>query len=68
MPYAVTNPATGEVVKTYETITDEGLQAAIASATEAHRTWSKNSTVAERATLQGSRRRMRPSIASSAST
>jgi succinate-semialdehyde dehydrogenase/glutarate-semialdehyde dehydrogenase len=51
MPYAVTNPATGEVVKTYETITDEGLEAAIASASEAHRSWSKNSTVAERAAL-----------------
>ncbi|KRC59377.1 succinate-semialdehyde dehydrogenase [Agromyces sp. Root81] len=51
MPYAVTNPATGETVKSYDTITDEGLQAAIASATEAHRTWSKNTTVAERAAL-----------------
>lgn len=51
MPYAVTNPATGEVVKSYDTITDEALQAAIAKATEAHRSWPKNSTVAERAAL-----------------
>ncbi|MFB9311213.1 succinate-semialdehyde dehydrogenase/glutarate-semialdehyde dehydrogenase [Agromyces hippuratus] len=51
MPYAVTNPATGETVESYDTITDEGLQAAIAAATEAHRTWSKNTTVAERAAL-----------------
>ncbi|SIO10444.1 NAD-dependent succinate-semialdehyde dehydrogenase [Agromyces cerinus] len=51
MPYAVTNPATGETVESYDTITDEGLQAAIAAATEAHRTWSKDTTVAERAAL-----------------
>ncbi|MBM7831889.1 succinate-semialdehyde dehydrogenase/glutarate-semialdehyde dehydrogenase [Agromyces cerinus] len=51
MPYAVTNPATGETVESYDTITDEGLQAAIAAATETHRTWSKNTTVAERAAL-----------------
>ena len=51
MSYAVTNPATGETVKTYPTITDAELDAAIASADEAHRTWSKSSTVEERAAL-----------------
>ncbi|MDL9980495.1 NAD-dependent succinate-semialdehyde dehydrogenase [Microbacterium candidum] len=51
MPYAVTDPLTGEVVKTYETISDADLKAAIDAASDAHRTWSKNSTVAERAAL-----------------
>jgi succinate-semialdehyde dehydrogenase / glutarate-semialdehyde dehydrogenase len=51
MGYAVTNPATGETVKTYDTITDAELEAAIAAADEAHRTWSKSSTVDERAAL-----------------
>ncbi|GGI44556.1 succinate-semialdehyde dehydrogenase/glutarate-semialdehyde dehydrogenase [Agromyces flavus] len=51
MSYAVTNPATGEVLTTYPTITDDELQAAIASAAEAHRTWAKSTTVEERAAL-----------------
>jgi succinate-semialdehyde dehydrogenase/glutarate-semialdehyde dehydrogenase len=51
MAYAVTNPATGETVKTYDTISDADLEAAIAAADEAHRTWSKSTTVAERAAL-----------------
>ncbi|MEN2739196.1 NAD-dependent succinate-semialdehyde dehydrogenase [Microbacterium sp. X-17] len=51
MSYAVTNPATGETVKTFDTITDAGLQAAIASAENAYRTWSKTTTVEERAAL-----------------
>ncbi len=51
MSYAVTNPATGEVLKTYPTITDEELEAAIASAHEAYRTWSQSTTVEERAAL-----------------
>ncbi|MEI5585276.1 MULTISPECIES: NAD-dependent succinate-semialdehyde dehydrogenase [unclassified Agromyces] len=49
--YAVVNPATGETVKTYPTITDAELEAAIAAADEAHRTWSKSTTVEERAAL-----------------
>ncbi|GAA2038031.1 aldehyde dehydrogenase family protein [Agromyces tropicus] len=49
--YAVVNPATGETVKTFPTITDAELEAAIASAAEAHRTWSKSTTVDERAAL-----------------
>src|SRR5438034_10705849 len=51
MSYAVTNPATGETVKTYDTITNAELEAAIAAADEAHRTWSKSTTVEERAAL-----------------
>jgi len=51
MSYAVTDPLTGEIVKTYETISDADLQSAIASANDTYRTWSKNSTVAERAAL-----------------
>jgi succinate-semialdehyde dehydrogenase/glutarate-semialdehyde dehydrogenase len=51
MGYAVTNPATGETVKTYDTITDAELEAAIAAADEAHRTWSRSTTVEERAGL-----------------
>jgi succinate-semialdehyde dehydrogenase/glutarate-semialdehyde dehydrogenase len=51
MSYAVTNPATGETVKTYPTITDAELESAIAAADEAHRTWSRSTTVEERAAL-----------------
>ena len=51
MSYAVTNPATGETVKTFDTITDAGLETAIASAENAYRTWSKTTTVEERAAL-----------------
>jgi len=49
--YAVINPATGETVKTYPTISDADLKDAIALADETHRTWSASSTVAERAAL-----------------
>jgi succinate-semialdehyde dehydrogenase/glutarate-semialdehyde dehydrogenase len=49
--YAVINPATGEQVKEYATITDDDLRAAAARADEAHRTWSVSSSVAERAAL-----------------
>jgi len=49
--YAVVDPATGETVKTYETITDAALDAAIVQAQDAYRGWSRNSTVAERAAL-----------------
>ncbi len=51
MGYAVTNPATGETVKTYDTLTVAELDAAITAADEAHRTWSKETTVEERAAL-----------------
>jgi succinate-semialdehyde dehydrogenase / glutarate-semialdehyde dehydrogenase len=49
--YAVVDPATGETVKEYPTISDDDLRAAIGRADEAHRTWSTSSTVAERAEL-----------------
>ncbi|UAJ79075.1 NAD-dependent succinate-semialdehyde dehydrogenase [Leifsonia sp. ZF2019] len=51
MNYAVTNPATGETVKTYEPIGDAELEAAITAASDAYRGWSKSSTVEERAAL-----------------
>lgn len=51
MSYAVTNPATGETVKTFDTISDDDLEAAIASADDAFRTWSRSTTVQERAAL-----------------
>ncbi|MEU1971076.1 NAD-dependent succinate-semialdehyde dehydrogenase [Microbacterium sp. NPDC019599] len=46
--YTVVNPATGETLATYPTITDEALEGAIASADAAYRTW-RNVPVAERA-------------------
>jgi succinate-semialdehyde dehydrogenase / glutarate-semialdehyde dehydrogenase len=49
--YAVVDPATGETVQTYPTIADDALAAAIARASEVHRTWSRTTSVAERAAL-----------------
>jgi succinate-semialdehyde dehydrogenase/glutarate-semialdehyde dehydrogenase len=49
--YAVTNPATGEQIKTFPTITDDELDAAIALAYETHRNWLRSTTVEERAEL-----------------
>ena len=49
--YAVVDPATGETVKEYPTISDDELRDAIGRADETHRTWSASSTVAERAAL-----------------
>lgn len=51
MSYAVVNPATGETVRSFPTITDAELESAIAAADEAHRTWSKSTSVADRAAL-----------------
>jgi succinate-semialdehyde dehydrogenase/glutarate-semialdehyde dehydrogenase len=51
--YAVTDPATGETVKTYETITDDALKDAIERAAAAHRDWSRGTTVEERAKIIG---------------
>lgn len=51
MSYAVTNPATGETVKTFDTISDADLQAAIAAADDAFRTWSRSTSVQDRAAL-----------------
>jgi succinate-semialdehyde dehydrogenase/glutarate-semialdehyde dehydrogenase len=49
--YAVVDPATGETIKEYSTITDDALRAAITRGDEAHKTWSMSSTVTERAAL-----------------
>jgi succinate-semialdehyde dehydrogenase / glutarate-semialdehyde dehydrogenase len=49
--YAVVDPATGETVKEYPTITDDALRDAIARADQAFRDWAQASTVAERAAL-----------------
>ncbi len=49
--YAVVNPATGETVRTYPTISDQGLEDAIGRADAAHRQWVPSTTVAERAAL-----------------
>ena len=46
--YAVVNPATGETLATYDTFTDEQIDAATAAADAAFRTWSRT-PVAERA-------------------
>ena len=53
MSYAVVNPATGETLKTFPTITDAELDAAIAAADAAYRGWSRSATVQERAALIG---------------
>lgn len=49
--YAVVNPATGETLATYPTATPEEVEAALADADAAHRTWGRTSTPAERAAL-----------------
>ena len=49
--YAVINPATGETVKEYPTISDQDLKDAIGRVDQAHREWSTSTTVAERAAL-----------------
>src|SRR5690554_3871481 len=49
--YAVVNPATGDTVQTFPQITDEQLEQVVAGAHEAHRTWSRNSSVDDRAAL-----------------
>jgi succinate-semialdehyde dehydrogenase/glutarate-semialdehyde dehydrogenase len=49
--YAVVNPATGETIRKYPEIGDDELRATIDRADQASRTWSRSSTVAERAAL-----------------
>ncbi len=49
--YAVVNPATGETVKEYPTISDDALRDAIGRADAARREWSASTTVEERAAL-----------------
>jgi succinate-semialdehyde dehydrogenase/glutarate-semialdehyde dehydrogenase len=47
--YAVVDPATGETLKTYDTISDSDLDAAIGRAADAHAAWGRGTTVEERA-------------------
>jgi succinate-semialdehyde dehydrogenase/glutarate-semialdehyde dehydrogenase len=49
--YAVIDPATGETIKTYPTISDAELQEAIGRAHDAHHGWGKDTSVQERAKL-----------------
>ncbi|WP_062525312.1 NAD-dependent succinate-semialdehyde dehydrogenase [Demequina rhizosphaerae] len=49
--YAVVNPATGERLADYPTMTDAEVQDALALADGAYRGWSRSSTVEERAAL-----------------
>ena len=49
--YAVINPATGETLATYPTATDAEVEAAVAAAADAFRTWGRTSAPAERAAL-----------------
>ena len=49
--YAVVNPATGETLATYPTATDAEVDAAIAAADAAYRSWGRTSSPAERAEL-----------------
>ncbi|WP_420370397.1 NAD-dependent succinate-semialdehyde dehydrogenase [Curtobacterium sp. L1-20] len=51
MTYTVTDPATATVHTTVEDFGDDQVEAALASAADAHRTWGATSTVAERAGL-----------------
>ncbi len=49
--YSVVDPSTGRTIQTYPTVTDEGLAAAVVQASQTFRTWSRTTTVAERAAL-----------------
>jgi succinate-semialdehyde dehydrogenase/glutarate-semialdehyde dehydrogenase len=49
--YSVVNPANGETVKEYPQISDDDLSAAIAAAEDAHRNWTSETSVADRAAL-----------------
>jgi succinate-semialdehyde dehydrogenase/glutarate-semialdehyde dehydrogenase len=49
--YAVVNPATGETVREYPTITDDELRAVIARADDTHDSWGTSSSASERAAL-----------------
>ena len=49
--YAVINPATGEHVKEFPTITDDELAAAIKLAHETHQRWARTTSVEDRAAL-----------------
>ena len=49
--YAVTDPSTGELLRSFPTDTDEQVTAAVTAAQEAFSAWGRTSTVADRAQL-----------------
>jgi len=49
--YAVTNPATGETMKSYETATNADITTAVEGAFNAYRGWSRSTSTLERAAL-----------------
>jgi succinate-semialdehyde dehydrogenase/glutarate-semialdehyde dehydrogenase len=49
--YAVVDPATGETLKTYETIGDDDLRDAIGRAADAHAAWGRDTTLEDRAAV-----------------
>jgi succinate-semialdehyde dehydrogenase/glutarate-semialdehyde dehydrogenase len=49
--YAVVNPATGEIIKEYPTISDDDLRGAITRADNAFHQWTPSTTAEERAAL-----------------
>jgi succinate-semialdehyde dehydrogenase/glutarate-semialdehyde dehydrogenase len=49
--YAVTNPATGEVLATFPTASDAEIQQAIGLAAETQQDWSRKTSVAQRAAM-----------------
>lgn len=49
--YAVTNPATGEQLATYPTMTDAEMEGALSAAHDAFRPWYRETPVSERAAL-----------------
>lgn len=49
--YAVTDPATGERVRTYPTSSEVDIETAVAAASAAYAGWSRRTTVSERAAL-----------------
>src|SRR5215213_897956 len=49
--YAVIDPATGETLKPYDTISDDDLQGAIGRAAGAHRAWGRETPVEQRAAV-----------------
>lgn len=51
--YAVTNPATGEVLETFPTATSEDIERALEAVARAGATWSRESTPAERCAAIG---------------
>jgi len=51
MSYAVVNPATGETIKEYPTITDAELAQAVDKVDDAYNNWSLKSSLSERAAL-----------------